>query len=194
MGNSASAPPPPPPPSAVITASKAMDYHRTGGLFTTTQRARLVRGAAQAPRPDDRGIGRLENIVVILTATIDVKLDLKAQYKRFGFFTEMNLTQQRDALARRKQYEFVISAWAQRSLLPIVLIENTGADLGSIARRVPPYRMASFDFLSYNDHDCGNAFEDIGKCEARSILHAVTNSRLISSSRHNVLRAVRARP
>lgn len=59
---------------------------------------------------------------------------------------------------REFTYARALAFWAGSTTLPIVVAENTGADLGFLEELVPPHRRPSVEFLSLparNTHDIG---------------------------------------
>ena len=76
------------------------------------------------------------DLIVILTATIRIAI-------RAG-----NGAQQNSSSSRRSTYEASVRGWATRSNLPVLFVENSGANLDSLRQQVPLDRKEPFAFLS----------------------------------------------
>ena len=78
-----------------------------------------------------------------------------------------------------------------RDLRRVVLVENTGAELGSLRRQVPAYRRKTFRFFSTPPETTA---QDIGQSEARAVMSALTAAPLLSRRRpHDLIFKVTAR-
>lgn len=117
---------------------------------------------------------RDQQVYILLTVTLNINVKL-----HWGD----NIPQQRGRSARRNIYERAVKFWSSNCTLPIIVVENSGADLRFLKRLVPDDRKASVEFLSVAPRQ----LHDIGAAEVSAILDVLKLSKLLRSRRSSDL-------
>ena len=81
-------------------------------------------------------------------------------------------------------YRQVVRRWAVASDVAVVFAENSGADLSPIESVVPAWRKHNFEFISVPnvlERLPSRGRPDVGRLEARTIVHALNTSKLLST-------------
>ena len=119
---------------------------------------------------------RIARVYVVLSACINVFLDISNTSWMQHASKRVHNQQQTSASTRLAIYERSVAHWAMNTSTPIVLVENSGADLAPLRRHVPAWRQQTFEFLSVPKP----LAEDIGRAEAATVLSALQHSRLLA--------------
>ena len=111
-------------------------------------------------------------LFVLLTMAINPFLDL----------TVRGMHQQRNVTERLVTYQRSVRAWADNSSLPVVVVENTGADLAPLRAQVTnSARAREFEFHSLPVR--ANLSDDIGAAEANAVIDAIDASTMLRARR-----------
>lgn len=123
--------------------------------------------------PDTRVKTDTQNIVVLLTSTVNINTQLMHLY-------------QRNADARLVAYMKAIRRWLQETNFKIVLVENSGYSFPELAEFLDTYpdRLELITFCEYDEVEAEylKRERDKGACELFAINYAAQHSRLIAES------------
>ena len=114
-------------------------------------------------------------LFVVLTASVKAFINLARRGLR---------DQQRNTTERQEMYQQVVRRWAVASNARVIFAENSGSDLSPFEAMVPPWRRAGFEFLRvpYEAEKLPpRGRPDVGRIEARSIVHALNASTLLAT-------------
>ena len=114
-------------------------------------------------------------IFVVLTAAVRAFINLARRGLR---------DQQRNTTERQEMYQQVVRRWAVASNVAVVFAENSGADLLPIEAVVPAWRKPNFEFISvpsFPERLPSRGRPDVGRLEARTIVHALNTSQLLAT-------------
>ena len=122
----------------------------------------------------DAQLAKPPRIFVVLTASVRAFVNLKRRGLR---------NQQRNESERRAVYERSVQRWAEDTNIPVVFVENSGADLSSIRGQVPSFRR-DFEFLNvapWPERLPDSARSDVGRMEAQAVISALNSSALLAT-------------
>lgn len=126
-------------------------------------------------------------IFVVLTASIHAFVNLRRRGMK---------NQQRNETERRAVYERSVQRWAEDTSIPVIFVDNSGADLSSIRRQVPSDRR-EFEVLTvapWSESLPDGARPDVGRIEAQAIISALNTSALLATRcAHDVIFKVTGR-
>lgn len=113
-------------------------------------------------------------IFVVLTASVKAFVNLQRRGMR---------AQQRNQTERRAVYERSVQRWAEDTNIPVVFVENSGADLESIRKHVPATRQ-EFEVLNvapWGERLPRGLRPDVGRIEAQALITALNSSTLLAA-------------